>query len=49
MITDEVEAELKGHTEQVRCVAFSHDGSQVVSGSDDNMVPHLLSGTSYTQ
>jgi len=34
----EVEAELKGHTHWVRSVAFSQDGSQVISGSDNKMV-----------
>ena len=34
----EVESELKGHTDCVMSVAFSHDGSQVVSGSDDMTV-----------
>jgi len=33
-----MEAELKGHTGRVRSVAFSQDGSQVVSGSDDRTV-----------
>jgi WD40 repeat protein len=38
--TGEVEAELKGHTDlvNVMSVAFSQDGSQVVSGSNDHMV-----------
>ncbi|EDR01296.1 uncharacterized protein LACBIDRAFT_312217 [Laccaria bicolor S238N-H82] len=34
----EVEAELKGHTNIVRSVAFSQDGSRVVSGSHDKTV-----------
>ena len=29
---------LSGHTDWVRSVAFSGDGSKVVSGSDDNTV-----------
>jgi WD40 repeat protein len=33
--TGEVEAELKGHTDWVTSVAFSQDGSRVVSGSVD--------------
>jgi WD40 repeat protein len=33
-----VEAELKGHTDWVTSVAFSQDGSQVVSGSRDKTV-----------
>jgi len=36
--TGDMEAELKGHTGRVRSVAFSQDGSQVVSGSDDRTV-----------
>src|SRR6202044_3153049 len=36
--TDEVEAELKGHTDSVTSVAFAQDGTRVVSGSDDNTV-----------
>jgi WD40 repeat protein len=35
--TGEVEAELKGHTNSVRSVAFSQDSSQVVSGSDNTV------------
>ena len=38
MTTGEVQAELKGHTNWVSCVAFSQDGSRVVSGSSDEMV-----------
>jgi len=34
-MTGEVEAELKGHTDWVKSVAFLQDGSQVVSGSYD--------------
>jgi WD40 repeat protein len=34
-MTGKVEAELKGHTDSVTSVAFSQDGSQVVSGSED--------------
>jgi WD40 repeat protein len=34
----EVEAELMGHTNSVMSVAFAQDGSQVVSGSNDNTV-----------
>ena len=30
--------ELKGHTSSVNSVAFSRDGMQIVSGSDDNSV-----------
>jgi WD40 repeat protein len=30
--------QLKGHTDWVRSVAFSYDGTQIVSGSDDNSV-----------
>jgi WD40 repeat protein len=37
-VTGEVEAELKGHTDFVRSVAFSQDGSRVVSGSYDKTV-----------
>ena len=37
-MTGEVEAELKGHMNYVMSVAFSQDGSQVVSGSVDNTV-----------
>jgi WD40 repeat protein len=33
-----VEAELKGHTDSVRSVAFSQDGSRVISGSTDRTV-----------
>ena len=33
-----MEAELKGHTRSVSSVAFSQDGSRVVSGSEDNTV-----------
>jgi WD40 repeat protein len=29
---------LEGHTEPIRSVAFSSDGSQIISGSDDNTV-----------
>jgi WD40 repeat protein len=36
--TGEVEAELKGHTHWVMSVAFSQDGSRVVSGSGDKTV-----------
>ena len=37
-MTGEVEAELKGHANEVTSVAFSQDGSQVVSGSYDKTV-----------
>jgi WD40 repeat protein len=36
--TGEVEAKLKGHTDFVMSVAFSQDGSRVVSGSRDETV-----------
>ena len=36
VITGEVEAELKGLTDEVWSVAFSKDGSQVVLGPDNN-------------
>jgi WD40 repeat protein len=36
--TGKVEAELKGHTYRVTSVAFSQDGSRVVSGSADKTV-----------
>ncbi|EDQ99583.1 ectomycorrhiza-induced ankyrin-domain/NACHT-domain containing protein [Laccaria bicolor S238N-H82] len=38
VMTGGVEAELKGHTDQVNSVAFSQDGSRVVSGSHDETV-----------
>ena len=38
MTTGEVEAVLNGHTGWVTSVAFSQDGSQVVSGSGDKTV-----------
>jgi hypothetical protein len=47
--TGEVEAELKGHTLPVRSVGFSHDGSQVISGSDDNTVLIWNATTSESQ
>jgi len=28
---------LKGHTDEVKCVAFSPDGTRIVSGSGDNL------------
>jgi WD40 repeat protein len=37
-MTGEVEVELKGHTGEVKSVAFSQDGSEVVSGSCDKTV-----------
>ena len=37
-MTGEVENELKGHIYVVTSVAFSQDGSQVISGSCDNTV-----------
>ena len=37
-MTGEVEAELKGHKDSVRSVAFAQDGSRVVSGSDDKTI-----------
>jgi len=37
-MTGKVVAELKGHADLVKSVAFSQDGSQVVSGSDDRTV-----------
>jgi WD40 repeat protein len=36
--TGEVEAELMGHKDKVMSVAFSQDGSRVVSASDDSTV-----------
>ncbi|KAF7344134.1 Mycorrhiza-induced WD40-repeat domain protein [Mycena venus] len=36
--TGKMQAELKGHTSRVKFVAFSKDGSRVVSGSDDETV-----------
>jgi len=37
----EMEAELKGHTHWVTSVAFSQDGSQVISGSDGQNKPEF--------
>ena len=37
-MTGKVEGELTGHTGCVRSVAFAHDGSKAVSGSDDQTV-----------
>jgi WD40 repeat protein len=39
--TGKVEAELKGHTDWVMSVAFSQDGSRVVSGSRRQNGPNL--------
>jgi len=36
--TGKVEAELKGHTDWVNSVAFSQDGSWVISGSNEKTV-----------
>ena len=38
MTTGELEAELKGHMDYVRSVAFAKDGNRVASGSDDGTV-----------
>ena len=40
-MTGEMEAKLEGHTDVVTSVAFSQDGSRVVSGSRDNDSPDL--------
>jgi WD40 repeat protein len=37
-MSGKVEAKLKGHSDCVNAVAFSQDGSRVVSGSDDKTV-----------
>ena len=34
----ELKDTLEGHEACVRCVAFNHDGSQIISGSDDTVV-----------
>ena len=37
-LTNRMECQMSGHSKQVECVAFSYDGSHLVSGSEDKTI-----------